>query len=570
MRLSVRMIAATACAVLLMPAFNVFAGEAAKPSSDAKETRAVDSLPAVAGDPGALLPWAPVAAMGAAMPYSGSSNRYTPRFEWFLGYSYLRALPEFEAGNRLVYLNGGSTSLAINFNRYFGLVGDFGGFRDTKLMLTQPNVNPSTIANPNRDSSGAVYTYMGGPRISFRKYERVTPFMQALFGGIRASSVTPSDCTGVCPGLPEENAFAMTAGGGLDVKVRRHFAIRVVQAEYMMTRFNDFNTGSVARQNDIRLSAGLVFRFGGNPPAPPLPPLSFSCSVSPRSVFAGETIAVSGTALNLNPAKTAVYTWSVDGGTVTGPSSTGSIDTKNLAPGSYTLKGHVSESEKPTENADCSAPYEVKALEPPTVSCSASPSSVKSGDSSTITANGVSPQNLSLTYSYSASAGSINGSGATAALSTSGVSAGPVTVTCNAVDDKGQKATSTTEVTVVVPTAPMPTVSELCSVSFERDAHRPSRVDNEGKACLDQIALSLQKSPDSRLALVGNAGSSEKNGSKLAGLRAANTKAYLVSDKGIDSTRIDVYMGTQGGKAVSTVLIPAGATFDAAGATPVH
>ena len=29
----------------------------------------------------------------------------------------------------------------------------------------------------------------------------------------------------------------MTAGGGLDLRVRRHFAIRIIQAEYLMTRF---------------------------------------------------------------------------------------------------------------------------------------------------------------------------------------------------------------------------------------------------------------------------------------------------------------------------------------------
>jgi outer membrane protein OmpA-like peptidoglycan-associated protein len=123
---------------------------------------------------------------------------------------------------------------------------------------------------------------------------------------------------------------------------------------------------------------------------------------------------------------------------------------------------------------------------------------------------------------------------------------------------------------VEVPMAAKPSVSELCSVSFERDPRRPSRVDNEGKACLDQVALSLQKSPDATLALVGNAAGSEKGSSKLAGQRAANTRTYLVSDKGIDSRRIVVYTGTQHGKAVSVILIPAGANFDSADDKPVQ
>ena len=74
----------------------------------------------------------------------------------------------------------------------------------------------------------------------------------------------------------------MTAGGGLDVKVHHHIAIRLIQAEYLMTRFENLTTGSTASQNDMRLSAGLVFRFGGGPPPPPpLPPLNYSCSVNP-------------------------------------------------------------------------------------------------------------------------------------------------------------------------------------------------------------------------------------------------------------------------------------------------
>jgi opacity protein-like surface antigen len=570
MRLSVKVIAATAIAVLLVPAFNLFASEAAKPATSATaDNKAADASVTVAADPAELLPFAPMpSASMAAMPYSRGLNSYTPRVEWFLGYSYLRAVPELAAGNRLVYLNGGSTSIAFNFNRYLGIVGDFGGFKVSKLLLTGPG-EPSGAVN----SSGTAYTYLFGPRLSYRTHERITPFAQVLFGGIHASDVTlSSGCSGAgCTLLPSENRFAMTAGGGLDVKVHHHIAIRLIQAEYLMTRFENLTTGSTASQNDMRLSAGLVFRFGGGPPPPPpLPPLNYSCSVNPVSVYIGEPIAVSGTAVNLNPARTAVYTWTVDGGTVTGTTSTASIDTRNVAPGSYTLKGHVTEGDRPDESADCTAPYAVRALEPPTVSCMANPATVNSGDPSTITATGVSPQGLSLTYSYSTSAGLVSGSGTTATLTTGGAAAGVITVTCNVVDAKGQTASGTTAVTVVVPQAPMPAVSELCSVSFARDARRPARVDNEGKACLDQVALSLQSSPDAKLVLVGNVAAGEKDSGKLAEKRAVNTKAYLVGEKGIDSSRITVYTGARGDKTVTTTLIPAGATFDATGDTPVQ
>src|ERR1039457_5154257 len=178
MRSSLKMIATAAFAIFLMPAFNLRAQVA--PS-------ATQNLAGV--------------------------NTDTPKAELFLGYSYLQAVPKLADGNRLVWLNGGRTSIAVNFNRYLGLVGDFGGFGDTQLRLNGA-ANPSIV----QDSSGSVYTYLAGPRLSYRGHGRITPFAQALFGGIHASEVTlSSGCTAAgCTPLPAENTFAMTAGGGLD------------------------------------------------------------------------------------------------------------------------------------------------------------------------------------------------------------------------------------------------------------------------------------------------------------------------------------------------------------------
>jgi outer membrane protein OmpA-like peptidoglycan-associated protein len=466
-----------------------------------------------------------------------------------------------------MWMNGGSASIAFNFNRHLGLVVDFGAYTNSQMRFTGAYTSTVNVNNANV----AALSYLVGPRLSFRKYDRITPFVQALFGGVHANQVTLTDCTSSCTLLPSQTAFALTAGGGLDLRVHHHLAIRIIQAEYLMTRFTSYTTGSAATQNDMRLSSGIVFRFGGNPHVAELPPVTYSCFVNPASVYPGTAIAVSGTAINLDPAKTAVYTWSVDGGTVSGTSSTASIDTSGAAPGAYTLKGHVSEGDKAGESADCTTPYAVKAFEPPTISCTASPSVVVPGGASTITSIGVSPQNRPLTYSYSSTSGSVSGTSSTATLTTTGAPTGVIAVTCNVADDKGQTASSATSVTIEAPVvAPKPTTSELCSAHFDRDLRRPVRVDNEAKACLDEVALTLQRSSDASLAIVGNADSNEKDSQKLASERAVNTKAYLVGEKGIDSTRIRVYTGSQNGKIVSITLIPADATFDATGDTPVE
>jgi hypothetical protein len=498
------------------------------------------------------------------------------RVEVFLGYSGIRAVPTDTLGNRLVWLSGGGASAAINLNRYLGIVGDFGGYRDTKVRLTGAGATPAGTT----DSTGSAYTYLLGPRLSYRRYQRFTPFAQALFGAVHASQVTLSGCSGPsCPTLPAENAFALTAGGGLDLRIHHRVSIRLFQAEYMMTRFADLSTGDRQIQNDVRLSSGLVVGFGSiTAPAP----VAYSCSAGPSSVYPGEPVTVTGTPLNLNPKKPAAYTWTSDGGTISGSTSTATVDSNSASPGTYRVVGHVTQGSKAGRSADCSSSYTVLAFQPPTVSCSATPSTIRPGGSATIQSQGTSPQQRPLTYSYSASQGSVNGSASTAVLTTAGVSPGAVTVTCNVVDDKGNTASSSALVNVEAPAeAPAPVSAQLCAIDFARDSRRPTRVDNEAKACLDNIALSMQRSSDARLAMIGHSdeseangekdgrNSSQTNGSNNGAQRAVNARDYLVTDKGIDASRIAAYTGVPAGKTVESILIPSGAKLDQAGLAPV-
>ena len=133
------------------------------------------------------------------------------------------------------YLHGGSTSVAYNFNRYFGLVADVGGYANSRITLLDP------AGSQTFDSDGRAFTYLFGPRVSFRKYEHFTPFFEALFGGAHASSVTVSGCTGdpTCTVLPSENSFAGLLGVGFDIKITRHVAWRLVEGDFLATRFHD-------------------------------------------------------------------------------------------------------------------------------------------------------------------------------------------------------------------------------------------------------------------------------------------------------------------------------------------
>jgi outer membrane protein OmpA-like peptidoglycan-associated protein len=317
------------------------------------------------------------------------------------------------------------------------------------------------------------------------------------------------------------------------------------------------------------------------------PPITLTAQASPPAVFPGEQVTVTATPGSVSTKKNVkvVYNWSGSG--VTGSGATAAVATDSLAPGTYTAKVEVKEGKpgkeglKPGETADASASFTVKPYEPPTISCSASPSTINPGESSAITSVGVSPQNRPLTYSYSASAGSVSGSGTTATFNSTGAPTGAAGITCNVKDDKGHSASANTSVTITAPyVKPIPHVQPLASISFEKDTKRPGRVDNEAKAILDGIALSLQNAPDAKLVVVGESTAAEKAPKKghkhakvedLAAQRAVNVKDYLVTDKGIDASRISVATGTADSATVENYLVPAGANFgaDVQGTTPV-
>jgi hypothetical protein len=387
----------------------------------------------------------------------------------------------------------------------------------------------------------------------------------------------------------------LTLGGGLDYETHffnHHLAIRLIQADYeLMKPSFPAGFGGSIDINAVRLSGGVVLHEGSFPPPVPV---TLSVSVSPASVFPGDPVTATATAGNLNPKLNAVYVWSGKG--LTGSGSSANIATADLAPGTYTVQALVKEGKagkeglKPWQTADASASFTVKQFEPPTISCSVVPSVIKPGESATLTAVGVSPQNRPLTYSYTASAGSITPNGNTATYSSVGAPTGSVSFTCTVTDDKGQSATAaisagTHGLTITAPyVPPVPAVSTLCSISFSKDKERPTRVNNEAKACLDEIALDLQKQSDAKAVVVGESNAKEKakleKEQKLAkhnkhlvvvdpaAQRAVNTKDYLVKEKGIDASRVSVATGTADDQSVEDYLVPAGATFSVT-TTPV-
>jgi outer membrane protein OmpA-like peptidoglycan-associated protein len=491
-----------------------------------------------------LLPLA-MAAQDAAKPAAPASAQAPSKWDLFAGYSYLA--PKGSIINTATQQDNARSvsccadvSLARYFTNYFGvqLEGDF-----------HKSGGNNTAVVHNQFSGGSAGLIVRYPT------EDITPFAHALIGGEDVSTTYYSNYNG------DKAGIVLTAGGGIDYNtpwLDHHLAIRVFQADYQYVHANMF---PIVRGNFnmARLSTGIVLSFGTM--APP-PTVTIACAAQPNSVFPGEPITVTANVGSTLPKDHVIYTWTGQG--VTGTDTTAKVDTSNLAPGSYTVNCGVKEGKpgkeglKPWESASSTATFTVKEYEPPTLSCSANPTDLKPGDSSTVTSQGVSPQNRPLTYSYQASGGTISGSGTTATYSSTGASTGPVQITCNVSDDKGHTATANTSVTIAPPPPPPGPSPEqirleqrlaLHSVFFPtaqpREKHPEGGLVESQQTILTTLATDfksyLQFKADAHLTLTGHADprGSEKYNQALSERRVNRAKDFLVS-QGIPATAIDV------------------------------
>jgi len=500
-----------------------------------------------------------------------------PKWDIFVGYSFLsphgtvqtllKVGAPTQPFNYVPIGPGGMVSIARYVNRHWGweILGDV--HLQDEASVHGPKYKYKPRDQFSGGSAGVIYRF---------RHSGTTPFVHVLMGGEIADG----------PHWQLDNWGSVeTVGGGMDCDtsfLKHHMAIRLIQADYQHV-YENYGAGiqeGVANANILRLSAGAVFHSAASDSPQPL---ALSCSPNKTSVYPGEPVVVTATAGNLNFGKSVTYSWS--GAGVRGSETTGTVDTHSLAPGTYTVRAQVREDRPsraclrviPARWADCSASFTVKAFEPPTLSITASPSTLYPDQISTITADAVSPQNRPLTYHCLSSVGRITGTGSTETFNPAGAPVGPATINCEVTDGDGLKTTSSFNVTIIPrPVPPVQHTQALCSISFSKDKARPTRVDNEAKACLDEVALSLQKQSDAKVVIVGNSDTREKTKLQAAAerrkqanvvdpadKRAVNAKDYLVTEKGIDATRISVATGAANSQKAENYLVPSGATFSA-------
>ena len=394
-------------------------------------------------------------------------------------------------------------------------------------------------------------TLAAGPRFMWRT-EGVNFFLHGLVAYNRLSVTdTPNASNSVGP----------IVGGGMDLPINKKFAFRLFEADYIWATHHypdlaapQFGNLRRPEQKAVRLRTGIVLNWGGAEPVAP----AAACSIQPTEVMVGEPLTATVTASNFNPKHTVTYSWSANGGKVTGKDTTASIDTNDLAPGAYAITAHVTDPKvKKANEASCSANFTVKPIppkNPPTMNLSANPTELTAGGSVNLSANCTSPDGVPVSVAnWTTTLGTVSGSGTSATLNTAGLPPGPVTVTATCTDSRGLNAQATTQVTIQNP--PPPPVDKalearlaLHSVYFP--TAQPTEKEPTGGLLPSQqqtmatLATDFKKyreaKPDAHLTLEGHAdhrGSAAYN-QALTERRVARVKSYLV-EQGVPEAAID-------------------------------
>jgi opacity protein-like surface antigen len=163
--------------------------------------------------------------------------------------------------------NGWSAEAQYNFDRWIGIVADFGGQYGTPFTARIKGVSGLPTMTE--------YSFLAGPVVSYRAKARITPYVHALFGWDRArlgASTITGTTSPVTSFTSTYTSFAIVFGGGADYKLSRHFALRLGQLDYFRTTL-DLNSlyggafgpgrfqGIPTHENNLRFATGIVVQF---------------------------------------------------------------------------------------------------------------------------------------------------------------------------------------------------------------------------------------------------------------------------------------------------------------------
>lgn len=154
--------------------------------------------------------------------------------------------------NPALHMDGWNAGVSYNVNNWFTLATDADGTYNSSKESAPLTGNIQTD----------IYSVVAGPRIYPLGHHKLAPFAHVMFGLAHARVTSPpsTDCGSFCTFT--DGSFDFEAGGGVDLNVSKHFAVRLGEFDYERTSFLDFSSPPLSDvNNNYKYKFAVLFRF---------------------------------------------------------------------------------------------------------------------------------------------------------------------------------------------------------------------------------------------------------------------------------------------------------------------
>ncbi len=180
-----------------------------------------------------------------SQPAERYNARATPTLEISGGYSYRAYSP---TPSTTMKLNGGYASVDYNIFSRLGITAE-----------VSAAVRKEGAQSLGTAQTLSIFTGLVGPQIYPLRHRKLTLFTHILVGDGYYYAKAPA-FGGFSANVTTKSGFAWEVGGGLDVRIKKHWSIRLVQGDYGETSFS--LPSANPHQVGYRLSAGIVYLLG--------------------------------------------------------------------------------------------------------------------------------------------------------------------------------------------------------------------------------------------------------------------------------------------------------------------
>jgi hypothetical protein len=206
----------------------------------------------------------------ASLPAQQPKAQSLEKWEFFGGYSLFHAYDYPQMAP--VSMNGGQAAVTYFPTKYLGFGGEFSAFANGTQNELISSVNVARTVKSQE--------YLFGPTLRFglrgAANQRVSFFVHQYFGvshltfATNSTSNTNASCENAVVSC-SVNPFEILSGGGIDLKVSKHIALRPVQFDYSNQEITCRSLGDTAPGVDsscgtyggrgFRYTTGAAFRF---------------------------------------------------------------------------------------------------------------------------------------------------------------------------------------------------------------------------------------------------------------------------------------------------------------------